>query len=101
MNQLQDELKRIEDQIRRHQELLTDPELAVLAREEIEKLTTQKRLLKQSLPEEEQATTASRKSTAGNTHADANALIEIRGAAGGDEAKIWAGDLKRMYMRFA
>lgn len=28
-------------------------------------------------------------------------IIEIRGAAGGDEAKIWAGDLLRMYMKFA
>ena len=27
--------------------------------------------------------------------------IEIRSAAGGDEAKIWANDLMRMYMRFA
>ncbi|MFZ3137491.1 MAG: peptide chain release factor-like protein [Thermodesulfovibrionales bacterium] len=29
------------------------------------------------------------------------ALIEIRGAAGGEEAKIWADDLLRMYLRFA
>lgn len=29
------------------------------------------------------------------------AIIEIRSAAGGDEAKIWADDLLRMYMRFA
>jgi len=29
------------------------------------------------------------------------ALIEIRGATGGDEAKIWGDDLLRMYMRFA
>jgi peptide chain release factor 1 len=29
------------------------------------------------------------------------AYIEIRSAAGGDEAKIWALDLMRMYMRFA
>ena len=27
--------------------------------------------------------------------------IEIRGATGGDEAKIWAKDLSRMYIRFA
>ncbi len=27
--------------------------------------------------------------------------IEIRGATGGDEAKIWAKDLARMYMRYA
>lgn len=29
------------------------------------------------------------------------AIIEIRGATGGDEAKIWAADLLRMYSRFA
>lgn len=29
------------------------------------------------------------------------AIIEVRGAAGGDEAKIWADDLFRMYTRFA
>ena len=28
-------------------------------------------------------------------------ILEIRGAAGGDEAKIWANDLLRMYLRFA
>jgi len=28
-------------------------------------------------------------------------IMEIRGAAGGDEAKIWADDLLRMYLRFA
>lgn len=27
--------------------------------------------------------------------------LEVRGATGGDEAKIWAGDLVRMYMRYA
>lgn len=29
-----------------------------------------------------------------------NAIIEIRGGAGGDEASLFAGDLYRMYMRF-
>lgn len=29
------------------------------------------------------------------------AILEIRGATGGDEAKIWAGDLARMYTRYA
>lgn len=27
--------------------------------------------------------------------------LEVRGATGGDEAKIWANDLTRMYLRFA
>jgi peptide chain release factor 1 len=30
-----------------------------------------------------------------------NAIIEIRGGTGGDEAALFAGDLYRMYMRFA
>lgn len=29
------------------------------------------------------------------------AFVEVRGAAGGDEAKIWASDLLRMYLRHA
>jgi len=29
------------------------------------------------------------------------AIIEVRGATGGDEAKIWASDLIRMYTRYA
>ena len=30
-----------------------------------------------------------------------NVIVEIRGAEGGDEANIWAGDLFRMYERYA
>lgn len=29
------------------------------------------------------------------------AYVEIRGATGGDEAKIWGSDLLRMYIRYA
>ena len=29
------------------------------------------------------------------------AILEIRGATGGDEAKIWASDLLRMYLKYA
>ena len=32
---------------------------------------------------------------------DKDIMLEIRGSAGGDEANIFAGDLMRMYMRFA
>jgi peptide chain release factor 1 len=32
---------------------------------------------------------------------DKNVIVEIRGGAGGDEAGIWAGDLYRMYDRYA
>jgi peptide chain release factor 1 len=32
---------------------------------------------------------------------DKNIMLEIRAGAGGDEASIWAGDLMRMYSRYA
>src|SRR5574344_701337 len=32
---------------------------------------------------------------------DKNVMVEIRGAAGGDEANIFAGDLYRMYTKYA
>lgn len=32
---------------------------------------------------------------------DKNVIVEIRGAAGGEEAALFAGDLLRMYMRYA
>ena len=34
-------------------------------------------------------------------HDDSNIFLEIRAGAGGDEAAIFAGDLSRMYMRYA
>src|SRR6478609_7126050 len=30
-----------------------------------------------------------------------NVIVEIQGAEGGEEANLWAGDLFRMYQRFA
>ncbi len=32
---------------------------------------------------------------------DKNIMLEIRAGTGGDEASIWAGDLLRMYSRYA
>jgi peptide chain release factor 1 len=32
---------------------------------------------------------------------DKDVIVEVRAAAGGDEAALWAGDLRRMYERFA
>jgi peptide chain release factor 1 len=101
MNQLKNELKRIEAEILKHQKLLTDPELAPLAQEEIEKLTTQKKALEQSLSKVSDSTYSNQSQPQAGSHDEANAIIEIRGAAGGDEAKLWAQDLKRMYLRFA
>jgi peptide chain release factor 1 len=39
--------------------------------------------------------------TPGDPNDDKDVILEIRSAAGGDEAAIWAGDLLRMYEHFA
>jgi len=95
---LQTEIARLDQEIAHYRELLADPELAPLAQAEIAKLQTQKQLLEISLP------TPSEDHPSPSTDLDYDsrpATIEIRPAAGGDEAKIWANDLLRMYTRFA
>lgn len=98
MDALKAQLQKIEGEIAEHRKLMGDPELMELAAEEIGKLTEQKQALEESLggvqarkPHDE----------SGEGPNDANAILEIRGAAGGDEAKIWANDLLRMYSRYA
>ena len=94
---IQDEVNRLDEEIRKNRELLADPELFPLANDEITRLEDQRRLLlstRTNTPSPRQETRTSQTDAS-------NALIEIRGAAGGDEAKIWAKDLRRMYMRFA
>jgi len=69
----------------------SDEELRMLAKEDLEKLGTQKEGLEEEMrnlliPKDPQD--------------EKNAIIEIRGGTGGDEASIFAGDLLRMYMRY-
>ncbi|MEK7111471.1 MAG: peptide chain release factor-like protein [Patescibacteria group bacterium] len=96
---LQDEISRINDEINRNRELLLDPDLAPLVNDEIIKLEEQKRLLESSLTSQ---TTVYKDSQTGpqSSIADRSATIEFRPGAGGDEAKIWVGDLMRMYLRY-
>ncbi|MCI5733384.1 MAG: peptide chain release factor 1 [Tenericutes bacterium] len=73
-------------------ELVNDPELGEFAKAEEEKqLEKQKELEKQLeillLPKD--------------PNDEKNIIIEIRGAAGGDEANIFAGDLYDMYIKYA
>lgn len=77
---------------------LEDPELSELASQEIAELEKQKRELKAS------SETAIHRSTDTPSTEGLNpnvAILEIRSAAGGDEAGIFAGNLLRMYTRFA
>jgi peptide chain release factor 1 len=96
-DQLQDQLKTIEAQMSEVQGLLADPDLAAMAQTELDSLQQQHDALKSSIDAVE-----------GNFEKDSplesmdqsNAIMEIRGGTGGDEAKLFAEDLMRMYLRF-
>jgi len=99
MNQLQTEIDRISQKISEHEKLLSDPELAALAQEEIARLKEQQAALTQALTT---MTDNDKPAATLQTSFDlVNALIEVRPGAGGEEAKIWAEELLRMYSRFA
>ena len=73
-------------------EMTNDPELGEMAKEELKELEEEKIKLDSDLevlliPKD--------------PNDSKNIIMEIRGAAGGDEANIFAGDLFRMYTRFA
>ena len=89
MDYLEKHLKEIEQKIQSTKKLLQDPEMADLAKQEIEELEKQKVFLQG----DDSHTIANQTSK--------SIIMEIRAAAGGDEAGLFANDLYRMYVRFA
>ncbi len=116
-NYIEQQLEEIDKRIAENKKLLADPELALLAQMEISELESQRKELEQSAAtpmgvgsSEEPALSTSTSSfnpefrTEGLSIEGVNpnvAILEIRAAAGGDEAGLFAGDLLRMYSRFA
>ncbi|HIQ94456.1 TPA: peptide chain release factor 1 [Candidatus Ventrenecus stercoripullorum] len=87
-----EEYEKCEESLSEAKSLLNDPELKEMAELEIEENQTKIEILKQELeimlvPKDE--------------NDGKNVIMEIRGAAGGDEANIFAGDLLRMYTYYA
>ena len=87
-----EEYKKVCDDLKQAKEMENDPELKDFALEEFEKLTIEEANLKEKLeimlvPKD--------------VNDGKNVIMEIRGAAGGDEANIFAGDLFRMYSYYA
>lgn len=84
--------KEVEKDLAEAEALLDDPELRDLAEQEIRELETKREQLETQLkvlllpkdPNDEK-----------------NVILEIRPAAGGEEAALFAGDLFRMYARYA
>ena len=89
MDYLEKHLKEIEQKIQSTKKLLQDPEMVDLAKQEIEELEKQKVFLQG----DDSHTIANQTSK--------SIIMEIRAAAGGNEAGLFANDLYRMYVRFA
>ena len=84
--------KKVIEDIASAKEMLKDKELAEFAREELTILEEDKINLEQKL----EILLIPKDPNDGK-----DVIVEIRGAAGGDEANIFAGDLYRMYTRYA
>ena len=86
------EWRDLRDGLEEAQAMLDDPEMKGLAEEEMERIRA-------ALPQVEQAL---RIALLPKDAADARpAMLEIRPGTGGDEAALFAGDLLRMYQRYA
>ena len=86
------EYKKILSDIADAKEMLNDKEMADFAKDEISSLEGQK----ESLEKELEVLLLPK-----DPNDDKNIIVEIRGAAGGDEANLFAGDLFDMYSHFA
>lgn len=95
MDYLQPQIDDLDRQIHDNEVLLSDPELRELAASEIQNLQEQKNVLVDSMNQIKASQEKAVHKTIYN-----NCIMEIRPGAGGDEAKLWAGELLRMYMRY-
>ena len=86
------EYKKVDSDLEEAKELQNDPEMGEFAKEEVISLTEAKERIEKELevlllPKD--------------PNDDKNIIVEIRGATGGDEANIFAGDLFDMYSHYA
>ncbi len=84
--------KQVLSSIKEDKEMLKDRELGEIAKEELIRLEEEKETLEGKL----EILLIPKDPNDGK-----NVIVEIRGAAGGDEANIFAGDLFRMYSKYA
>ena len=98
---LQQQIDDLRSQIGELNELADDPEMAELATADIAELKSQIAVLQKAISDTENGSSDDENGPAGDGPKANVAVLEIRQAAGGDEAKIWATDLLRMYLRYA
>ncbi len=87
-----DKYKQVLDDMEAAKEMLKDDDMAEFAKEELTNLEDKKVDLEKQL----EILLIPKDPNDGK-----NVIVEIRGAAGGDEANIFAGDLYRMYIKYA
>lgn len=95
-NPYQPQLDALASKIAETESLAQDPELGSLVAEELEQLKAEMKLLEDAAAQ----FGSSGEAVDQETGRKGNCTIEIRGGAGGEEAKIWGSDLLRMYIRF-
>jgi len=98
-NPYQVQIDELKQQLADTKSMLDDPQMQELAQAEIKKLETELESLESAATQF--STTSSNDPDAVDATQSKSCTLEFRGGAGGDEAKIWSEDLKRMYMRFA
>ena len=86
------EFRELDKQIRENRELVSDPELGELAASELPGQMARFAEIEQQI---------TRLLLPADPHDARNTILEIRGGTGGEEAALFAGDLFRMYSRFA
>ncbi len=96
-NPFQTQLDQLDQDISQTQLLLSDPEMALLAQVELDNLQEQKKILEEAAA---QFGSNQAESALAPDELPSNCIIEFRQGTGGDEAKIWATELMRMYLRF-
>lgn len=86
------QIEELSKKIEETRALLSDPALKEMAEKEIAELESNKKILEEALNKE--------KEESGSLD-NRNVIMEIKGAAGGEEAKLWKEELLRMYLKFA
>lgn len=89
---LKNEISRAEQQIKEDEAIVSDPELGEMAKLEMQELTEKITDLTRQLDD---------KLIPRDPDDDKPVIMEIRAGAGGDEASLFAGELYRMYLRYA
>ncbi len=79
------QIEELEHKIQETKLLLEDPTMAELAKEEIQSLEKQKQEIEENLQNSNNKNE--------ENYDSRNILLEVSGAAGGDEAKLWATEL--------